>query len=195
MAKKQTRTTEKNQRNKDSYDQVLLNLPKGTKDQLKDISSTIGISVNEYINRLIKHDLDNDHKHEDMVIMLNRWEVKEKYHPMIESASYTKGQGYFIRLKNGFCNDHSESNEIICRTTKQLRHIMQFTHPVRTPDEMCGFDSKTYEQLLRWQVSKGYFKGIAGVGDHQIIFKNGNVWKFKSVAELRYMWKASKEGH
>ena len=112
---------------------------------------------------------------------------------MIESASYLPSSGYYIKLKKGFINDHTESNEILCRTTKELRHIMQLTHPVRTPEEMCDFDSKTYEQLLRWQVSKIHFKDIKKIGDHQIIFKDGQIWKFKSVNELRYMWKT--KGH
>lgn len=55
-------------------------------------------------------------------------------------------------------------------------------------------DSKTYEQLLRWQVPKCYFKDIAVVERHSITFKDGKVWKFNSVNELRYMWKLSKEG-
>ena len=176
------------------YDRVELALPLGTKDRLKEVSSTIGISVNDYIARLIKADLEKDHKKDDMVSMLNRWEVKAKYHPMIEDAFFIPTTGYYIKLKKGFINDQDGSDEILCRTNKEVRHIMKLTHPVRTPEEMCGFDSKTYEQLLRWQVCKCYFKHIEGVGDHEIRFKDGQVWKFKSVSELRYMWKNRKEG-
>lgn len=190
-AKTNTRTDYKNQKNKQSYDQILLNVPKGTKDKLKEISSAMGISVNEYLNRLIKHDIHNDHKPEELSSMLLKWGIKEKYHPMIESASFTKGQGYFIRLQKGFVSDYSGSDEIICKTSKELRHIMQLTHPIRTPEEMCGFDSKTYEQLLRWQVPKIHFKNIESIADHQINFKDGTVWKFKSVNELRYLWKTN----
>ena len=176
------------------YDRVELALPLGTKDRLKEVSSTIGISVNDYIARLIKADLEKDHKKEDMVSMLNRWKVKAKYHPMIEDAFFIPTTGYYIKLKKGFINDQDGSDEILCRTNKEVRHIMKLTHPVRTPEEMCGFDSKTYEQLLRWQVCKCYFQYIEGVGDHEIRFKDGQVWKFKSVSELRYMWKNRKEG-
>lgn len=184
-----SRTDYKNQKNKELYDQILLNVPKGTKDKLKEVSAIIGISVSDYLNRLIKHDLENDHKPEDMVSMLNRWEVQKKYHPMIESASYTKGQGYYIKLKKGFISDYSSTEEIICKSTRELRHVMQYTHPIRTKEEMCGFDSKTYEQLLKWQVPKCHFKNIKSIGDHQIKFKDGQEWNFKSVNELRYMWK------
>ena len=198
MAKKKTetkstaRTTSKNEHKKANYDRLEIVLPLGWKDRLKDISSTMGISVNEYVTRLIKADIDQDHKHDDMVSMLNKWEVKEKYHPMIQDASFLPTTGYYIKLKKGFINDHFESDEILCRTTKELRHIMQFTHPVRTVDEMCGFDSKTYEQLLRWQVPRPHFQDIEGVGDHEIRFKDGTVWNFKSVNELRYMWKTKR---
>ena len=191
---KLSRTGYKNQKNKELYDQILLNVPKGYKDRLKEVSSSMGISVNDYICRLIKADIDQDHKPEDMVSMLLKWEVKEKYHSMIESASYTKSQGYFIRLKKGFINDESGTEEILSKNVKELRHMMQFTHPVRNPEEMCGLDSKTYEQLIRWQAPKNRFKDIQSVSDHQIIFKDGTEWNFKSVSELRYMWKQSKEG-
>lgn len=188
-----SRTEYKNQKNKELYDQILLNVPKGTKDRLKEVASIIGISVNDYIGRLIKADIEKDHKPEDVVTMLKRWEVKEKYHPMIQDASFLPTSGYYIKLKKGFVNDHFSSDEILCSTTRELRHVMQFTHPVRTKEEMCGFDSKTYEQLLRWQVSKKYFKDIQSIGNHQITFKDGQQWNFKSVNELRYLWK-TREG-
>lgn len=174
------------------YDRIELALPLGWKDKLKGVSSTMGISVNDYIARLIKADIDKDHKHEEVVSMLNRWEVKGKYHPMIETASFLPSSGYYIKLKKGFINDQSDSDEILCKTTRELRSVMKFTHPIRTPGEMCGFDSKTYEQLLKWQVCRCYFKYIAGVDDHQILFKDGQIWKFGSVSELRYMWKHAK---
>ena len=76
------RTDYKNDFKKAKYDRLELTLPCGGKDRLKEVSSILGISVNEYVCRLIKQDIDNDHKPEDMVTMLNRWEVKGKYHPM-----------------------------------------------------------------------------------------------------------------
>lgn len=195
MPKKKTepKNTERNdyinQKKKALYDRLELLLPVGTKDRLKEVSSEMGISVNDYVGRLIKADLEKEHMHEDMTAMLLKWEVKEKYHPMIQDASFLPTTGYYIKLKKGFINDECESDEILCRTTKEIRHIMQFTHPVRDESEMCGFDSKTYEQLLRWQVPRPQFKNIESVGDHEIRFKDGTVWKFKSVNELRYMWK------
>ncbi len=182
------------ERRSSNYDRMELLLPSGWKDKIKEVSATMGISANEFIMRLLKPELEKDHKSEDMVSMLLKWEVKEKYHPMIDSASYTKSQGYFIKLKKGFINDESGTDEIMAGNVKDLRHMMQLTHPIRSQEEMEGFDSKTYEQLLRWQVPRSHFKDIEGVGDHQIKFKDGRVWNFKSVNELRYMWKDSKEG-
>lgn len=182
-----------NKKKKELYDQILLQVPKGTKDKLKEVSSNIGISVNEYINRLIKADIEKDHKQDNMTDMLLKWGVQRKYHPMIQSASFLPTAGYYIKLKKSYVNDKDGTDEILCSTSKELRHIMQFTHPVRTEEELQGFDSKTYEQLLKWQVPKCRFKDIAYVGDHHIVFKNGDVWKFKSVNELRYMWKQSRE--
>ena len=113
------------------YDRVELVLPLGMKDRLKEVSSTIGISVNDYVARLIFADLDKDHKKEDFVTMLNRWEVKPKYHPMIQDAFFIPTTGYYIKLKKGFINDLDGSDEILCRTTKEIRHIMQLTHPMK----------------------------------------------------------------
>lgn len=184
-----SRTDYKNDFRKVKYDRIELALPPGTKDRLKEISSIIGISVNDYVGRLIKADIEKDHKPEDVVTMLKRWEVKEKYHPMIQDASFLPTTGYYIKLKKGFINDNFNSDEILCSTTRELRHVMQFTHPIRSAEEMCGFDSKTYEQLLRWQVPKKHFKDIRCIGDYQITFKDGQQWNFKSVHELRYKWK------
>ena len=190
--KEESRNNYITQRKKELYDRLELLLPVGTKDRLKEVSSTMGISVNDYVGRLIKADLEADHKSEDLTAMLLKWQCKEKYHPMIESASYTKSQGYYIKLKKGFISDYSGTDEIICKTSNEIRHIMQLTHPVRTPEELGDFDSKTYEQLLRWQVPKVQFKNIEGVGDHEIRFKDGTVWKFQSVNELRYLWKSER---
>lgn len=186
------RTEYKNEHKKAKYDRLELVLPIGWKDKIKEIASVMGISVNDYVSRLIKADIEQDHKPEELSAMLIKWGVMEKYHPMIESASYTKIKGYFIRLKSGFINDNFASNEIICKTSKEIRHIMQLTHPIRSEEELAGFDSKTYEQLLRWQVPKCYFNIIKSVAPYQINFKDGQVWNFKSVNELRYMWKSLK---
>ena len=192
MPKKKTtnsRTAYKNQKRDAAYDRIELALPLGTKDRLKEVSGTLGISVNDYIGRLVKADLEKDHKPEDLTSMLLKWEVKAKYHSMIQDASFLPTSGYYIKLKKGFINDHFDSDEILCATVKDLRHIMQLTHPVRTPEELNGMDSKTYEQLIRWQAPKNRFKDVKEVEDHKIIFKDGTVWEFKSVNELRYMWK------
>ena len=97
-----SRTDYKNDFRKEKYDRLELTLPQGTKDRLKEVSAIIGISVNEYVNRLIKADIEKDHKPEDMVTMLQRWEVQRKYHPMIQDATFLPTTGYYIKLKKGF---------------------------------------------------------------------------------------------
>ena len=189
MKKGSSRVAYINKRKKELYDQILLQVPKGTKDRLKEVSASMNISVNDYINRLIKADLDQDHKPEDLHSMMLRWQVKEKYHPMIESASYSKQTGYYIRLKKGFISDYSGTDEIMVRTINDLKHIMQFTHPIRSADEMCGLDSKTYEQCLRWQMPKQLIRKVERLSDHEIIFQDGRTLHFDKVSDLRYLWK------
>lgn len=188
--KKSTRTAYKNEKNKELYDQVLLMLPKGTKDRLKEISASMNISMNDYINRLIKADIEADHKPDELHQMLSRWQIKEKYHPMIKSASYTKTGGYFIKLKSGYISDYSGTDEIMVKSTNDLKHIMQYTHPVRTETEMQGLDSKTYEQCLRWQMPKHLIPNVESVSKHEIRFRDGKTLHFESVSELRYLWKS-----
>ena len=97
-----SRTEYKNDYKKVKYDRLELTLPNGWKDRLKEISSIMGISLNEYVCRLIKQDIYNDHKPEDMVTMLNRWEVKGKYHPMIEEISIVSFTFYPIFIVSPF---------------------------------------------------------------------------------------------
>ena len=37
--------------------------------------------------------------------MLEKWQVPKKYYDMIEDMFYSKEEGYFIYLKDGFTND------------------------------------------------------------------------------------------
>ena len=43
----------KNDFNKQNYDRINLMVPKGKRDELKELAKEAGISVNEYINRKI----------------------------------------------------------------------------------------------------------------------------------------------
>ena len=46
-------TKYKNDFNKQNYDRINLMIPKGKKDELKELAKEAGISVNEYINRVL----------------------------------------------------------------------------------------------------------------------------------------------
>ena len=43
-----------NQYNKDNYDRIYLMVPKGQKEIIKAKAKAVGLSINEYINRLIE---------------------------------------------------------------------------------------------------------------------------------------------
>lgn len=46
---------------------------------------------------------------EEQRSMLEKWQVPQKYYEMIENMSYTKDEGYFIYLKEGYVNDATGS--------------------------------------------------------------------------------------
>lgn len=51
-------TNYKNQYAKDNYDRITLTVPKGQKDIIKKRASELDVSINEYINSLIRNDID-----------------------------------------------------------------------------------------------------------------------------------------
>lgn len=51
-------TNYKNQYAKDNYDRIALTVPKGLKDIIKKRASELNVSINEYINSLIRKDMD-----------------------------------------------------------------------------------------------------------------------------------------
>ena len=60
--------------------------------------------------------------------MLEKWQVPRKYHDMIEDLSYTKDEGYFIYLKEGYINDATGSRNIHCEKTSEARRIIGKMH-------------------------------------------------------------------
>ena len=67
-------TAYKNQYNSSHYDRIQLVVPKGEKDRLKRLAASRGVSLNEYICRLIRSQ-ESD--------MLDRMQIAEKYRIMI----------------------------------------------------------------------------------------------------------------
>ena len=60
--------------------------------------------------------------------MLEKWQVPKKYYDMIEDMFYSKEEGYFIYLKDGFTNDDLWSRSIHCEKTSEVRRIIGKTH-------------------------------------------------------------------
>lgn len=141
MVKKESnirnRTAYKNQHRKDHYDTILFAFPKGEKGRIKTAASSLGMSVNEYLYALICDDLAYGESkfgkkkqgfNEEQRRMLEKWQVPQKYYEMIEDLSYTKGDGYFIYLKEGYVNDITGNRNIHCEKTSEVRRIIGKTH-------------------------------------------------------------------
>ncbi len=131
------RTEYKNKFYKEHYDRINLALPKGEKERIKNIASLLGMSVNEYLYALICDDLAFGESklgkkkqgfREEQRCMLEKWQVPKKYYDMIEDISYSKEEGYFIYLKEGFINDITGNRSIYCEKTSEVRKIIVKTH-------------------------------------------------------------------
>lgn len=130
---KGTRTEYANEKIKELYDRINLTVPKGKKDEIKQVLIGSGKSVNEYIYMLICTDLSDSGSRilkmrhgltPEQEAMLDKWQVPKKYHEMIESMSYDKKEGYYIYLKEGYINDVTGSRTIRTEKTQNLRMIV-----------------------------------------------------------------------
>ena len=124
------RTDYKNQHIKDNYDRISLVLPKGQKSFLKDFCDKMDISLNEYIKLLIQADTRSGTSKlmsmmqgftEEQRQTMDKWQIPEKYRDMIQDFHYSKGEGYFIRLKKGYVNDITGTRIIQTEKMKELR--------------------------------------------------------------------------
>lgn len=132
-----TRTASKNRHIKEHYDRINLVVPKGEKDRIKSICSEMGANVNEYLYMLVCNDLADGTSRmavkkqgfsAEQKRMFEKWQIPRKYYEMIEDLSYTKGEGYFIYLKNGYINDVSGSRNIHCEKMSEVRRVIGKTH-------------------------------------------------------------------
>lgn len=131
------RTEYKNQFYKEHYDRINLAIPKGERERIRNVAATLGMAVNEYIYALICDDIATGRSkfgekkqgfNEEQRQMLEKWQVPRKYHDMIADMSYTKEEGYFIYLKEGYINDETGSRNIHCTKTSEVRRIIVKTH-------------------------------------------------------------------
>lgn len=132
-------TKYKNEYNRNNYDRINLVVPKGQKDILKKQCDDMGMSINEYIKLLIQDDMKTGSSRlkdkmtgftEEQYIMMDKWQVPTKYRDMIEDLSYSKEEGYFIRLKKGFINDVTGSRVITAKKSHDIRLIINKSHKI-----------------------------------------------------------------
>ena len=176
----------KNKHKSEHYDRIELTVPKGDKDKIKEMSSALGISVNEYIYKLICEDLalsrskviETKFSDED-IKLLEKWQVARKYYEMIEQCSFSKETGYYVLLKQGYINDITGSRSIICHKTSELRMTVSKSHKVKEKVQVDGMDADMLEQLQKWQIPKKYYEMIESIGSNQITLKKGYINDFK----------------
>lgn len=116
---------------KEHYDRINLTVPKGVKDKIKERAIIMDMNVNEYINNLIVADLSGDAKkvyNTDYMELLEKWQIPKKYYEMVENATYSKDDGYYIYLKNGYINDATGTRILHATTTSQIRLLVNKSH-------------------------------------------------------------------
>ena len=131
------RTEYKNQFYKEHYDRINLAVPKGERDRIRKAAEALGMSLNEYIYAVICDDIASGVSkfgekkkgfNEEQQRMLEKWQVPRKYYEMIQDMSYTKDEGYFIYLKEGYVNDVTGSRNIHCEKTSEVRSVIGKSH-------------------------------------------------------------------
>lgn len=124
---------------KNNYDRLEVLLPKGQKEVLASVCIGLGMSVNEYVRTLIANDLQGNKSAlltksniSDTVdpSLLNKWQIPKKYRLMIESATYSKENGYFIRLKDGYINSLTNTKIIHVYKLDELRLAINKSHKI-----------------------------------------------------------------
>lgn len=172
---------------KENYDRISLNVPKGFRGVVKKCAKQNGISVNEYITRLINRDIDANgnsrlaafNRFDDkQKALLQKWQIARKYHDMIEAVSDT--DGYYVLLKDGYVNDVTGCRTLQAESMHDIRLIITKSHPIRNGVLVEGLDEETIEQLDKWQIPKKYYPMIESISSsksngHTIVLKAGYI--------------------
>lgn len=161
------RSDYKNLYAKNHYDRINLQIPKGEKDKIKQMADALGLSMNEYIYKLISEDLALNQSRliasqftKEQQQLLQKWQVPKKYYEMIEQCVFDKDKGYYIQLKKGHINDVTKSRNIVCQTTSEVRGIISKSHKILQEIKIDGLD---VEQLKKWQIPKKYYEMIESI--------------------------------
>ncbi|MDR0949275.1 MAG: BrnA antitoxin family protein [Lachnospiraceae bacterium] len=101
------RTEYKNNFYKDHYERINLAVPKGMKEIIKNLASDNNMSVNSYIQDLVR---------KDQCGLFDTMQIAEKNREMLSGISGNMHDGYDIIFKDG----HSHH----CRTKKDVRQYI-----------------------------------------------------------------------
>lgn len=105
-------TAYKNKYNTGHYDRIYLIVPKGEKENLKRLAASEGLSLNEYICRLIFKQQDD---------IFDRMQIAEKYRVMVQCITGSTKEGYTIHLKKGYVYSDTGADSFFCRTKPDIR--------------------------------------------------------------------------
>lgn len=98
------RTEYKNKFNAEHYERINFSVPKGMKQIIKDLASDKGMSINAYLQDLVRKDQDG---------MFDTMQVAEKNREQIAGIHGNMHDGYDILFKDGY--------KTHCRTKKDVR--------------------------------------------------------------------------
>ncbi len=87
-----SRTEYKNQFNKEHYERINFSVPKGTKEVIKNLASSKGLSMNKYFLWLVMKDQEG---------LFDNMQLAEKSREQILTMKGNSHDGYDIILKNG----------------------------------------------------------------------------------------------
>lgn len=98
------KTAYKNKFNEEHYDRIHLAVPKGMKDIIKNLASDRGLSVNAYLQDLIRKDQEG---------MFDTMQIAEKNREQIAGIQGNMHDGYDVIFKDG--------HRIHCKTKLEVR--------------------------------------------------------------------------
>lgn len=113
-----SRSIYKNNYAKTKYDRITLQVPKGTKEEWKALAADSGLSLNEYICRLVAG---------NQVEIFDRMQIADKYRRMIRTLTGSTKEGYTVTLKDGFVYEDGTS-QFWSKSKPKLRKNIKKCH-------------------------------------------------------------------
>lgn len=99
-----SRTDYKNNHRTSHYDRIELAVPKGMKEMIQNLASDKGMSINAYLQDLVRKDQEG---------MFDSMQIAEKNREMLSGIKGNMHDGYDVIFKDGFT--------IHCKTKKDVR--------------------------------------------------------------------------